>query len=627
MSASTFSNDAAPDGDGGAIDNYGTLIVSTSTFSDNTAAVAGAIFNSGGTLTVSTSTFSGNAATGNGGAIATVGGTVTVSASSFSENTAPAAYPSGQGGAIYDVGAVFVVSGSTFSANTSGNTGGAINNAGALTVSTSTFSGNTADRLAGAIENLSDLTVWASTFSGNSSSALNLTIQNWNGLTTLWAAADIFDGPCNNNGTWDDEGYNVASDETCLNGGSGDVDYNGSLTRWLSPLGDYGGPTETMPPLTGAPAIGLVSNSASVTINGSSVALCPTTDQRGEASAPGHACDAGAVQGGGTLFAYAIATTSGLTSCPKTSIASEECTLGEALSLVTPAGTVYLASVGPYVGNWTVNSSASSSSAPLTIEPAPGITNPDLNGNRPNLDSGCPTSSCEGPVLTTSAFVDLVGVTISDGYADLGTGGGAIYNEGTLTVSGSTFQMNFAALEGGAIYNGGTLTVSASTFSGNTSNYDPGGAIYNEGTLTVSASTFSGNRAATNGNTGTNDGGAIFNGGTLTVSTSTFSGNTATDDGGAIDNGGTLTVSTSTFSGNTADYGGAIYNGGTLSVWASTFSGNTATDDGGAISNYEGTTWVAANVFEGPPILCDQEWPGTWRTKATTPLMTVTRPA
>jgi len=123
-------------------------------------------------------------------------------------------------------------------------------------------------------------------------------------------------------------------------------------------------------------------------------------------------------------------------------------------------------------------------------------------------------------------------------------------------VSGSTFSQNnvSASYSGGGIYNQGTLSVAGSTFSSNTAG-DGGGGISNySGTLTVSNSTFSGN-SANNGS-----GGAIYNGGPLTVIDSTFSGNSASF-GGAIDDENTVTVSYSTFFDNTAPGtgGGAVF--------------------------------------------------------------------
>jgi hypothetical protein len=326
--------------------------------------------------------------------------------------------------------------------------------------------------------------------------------------------------------------------------------------------------------------------------------------------------------GGASWYAYATgAAPSSATTCPETSTANQECTLGEALSLAGAGDTVYLATPGgtgtgeaAYVGNWSVATTGTSASAPLTIEPASGVADPTLSGNGGN-SSGCTTSSCDGPVLTigTDAYVDISAVTFQDADNDTTNVGGAVVNNegGTLDVSSSTFSGNVALNAGGAIANGdvagssGTLTVSGSTFSDNVATSYAGGAIDSgdntgTGVLSISASTFSANAAHT-------DGGAIDSGdesgtGTLTISGSTFSGNAVTSaDGGAIDSGdhsgtGTLSVSTSTFSANTAVSGGAIDSGdntatGTLTISTSTFSDNTATGyDGGAIDSGDGGT-------------------------------------
>jgi hypothetical protein len=343
-----------------------------------------------------------------------------------------------------------------------------------------------------------------------------------------------------------------------------------------------------------------------------------------------------------TLYAYAGGGATSPASCPRTSTTSGQCTLAEALSRASAGSTVALATPGGsghYVGNWAIRTSGSSSSAPLTIEPAPGITNPTLDGNHGN-STGCQTKACDGPVLAVGSGVhlDLDGVTVRDA-ADTSAWGGAIANNdgGSVVVSACTFTSN-SADNGGAIanfkFNGtGTVAVSGSTFSGNIAIAD-GGAIDNadlggKGTLSVSTSTFLANTAAGG------DGGAIDNAdysgnGTVVVSGSTFLANTAggiigPGDGGAIANAGsnvtgfatsdgTVVVSGSTFWANAAtNDGGAISNGGqgkgTLSVSTSTFLANTATallggHGGGAIANgyYQGgkgTLSVSASTFSG----------------------------
>jgi CSLREA domain-containing protein len=207
-------------------------------------------------------------------------------------------------------------------------------------------------------------------------------------------------------------------------------------------------------------------------------------------------------------------------------------------------------------------------------------------------------NSVQVMVVNGGANLTLRNLTVAQGRASGFPGGGVYnYNNGTLTVTNSTFSGN-SAYYGGGIYNYGTVSVTNSTFSSNNSLY--GGGIFNEGTLTVTNSTFSGNSA--------DYGGGIYSytSGTLTVTNSTFSGNSANNYGGGINNNGsgTLTVTGSTFSGNSAGSGGGgggIYNvtSGTLTVTNSTFSGNSATHfDGGGILN-GGTLTVTNSTFSG----------------------------
>ena len=166
-------------------------------------------------------------------------------------------------------------------------------------------------------------------------------------------------------------------------------------------------------------------------------------------------------------------------------------------------------------------------------------------------------------MVNSGVWLSLNKLTIADGNAGEGGGGGIYNNYGTLSVSNSTFSGNQATTyAGGGIYNIGTLTVSNSTFSGNsaTGSYGYGGGISNEGVLTVSNSTFSGNSAGQGG-------GINNNGGTLTVINSTFAGNSAGFGAGGINNlGGTATLKNTIVAnnpgGNCYNYYGTITDGG-----------------------------------------------------------------
>ena len=157
--------------------------------------------------------------------------------------------------------------------------------------------------------------------------------------------------------------------------------------------------------------------------------------------------------------------------------------------------------------------------------------------------------------------------------------GGAIYNEGTLTISDSSFIHNVADEYGGAIHNEGTLTISDSEFIDNRA-VALGGAISNyEGTLVISDSRFSGNTSE--------DGGAILNGlgGRLIISGGSFSNNAASVGGAVSGKTGTLIISGSSFIDNRAKgTGGAVNNWfGNMDISNSSFSGNSADYRGGAV--------------------------------------------
>jgi len=222
----------------------------------------------------------------------------------------------------------------------------------------------------------------------------------------------------------------------------------------------------------------------------------------------------------------------------------------------------------------------------------------NVNINTLTITNG---TNFSGGAIFNYGTLSVTGSKFIGNTANVGGAGGAVYNNaGVLTVTGSNFSGNLANV-GGAIYNsGGTLTITCSNFSGNAANrYCSGGAIYNDlnGNLTVDNSNFFGNTAP-NG-----EGGAIDNNyqGTLNVTNSNFTSNTAFYGyGGAVSNHGSLNVTRSTFTGNTASngYGGAVSNYSTLNLTDSTFTDNNASL-GGAIYNEYGTVDVHFNRFYG----------------------------
>jgi len=253
-----------------------------------------------GTVTITGSTFTGNSATWDGGAIDNADnqgdGSVTVTASTFTGNTARlgGAIASGEWGGF----GTATVTASTFTGNTTrigggnglGGYGGAISigygGNGTATVTASTFSGNTAQAAGGAIAS-----------GGNG------------GGGTMTVAGDLFNGSCTRGvGPWTDGGYNAGTNKTCFASTPAAGDKSGSAvgSDLQTGLTGNGGPTQTIKPTTGNPAIGLIPDPTTITLGSNQVALCPATDQRGYPSAASTACDAGAVQTSGSPPALAL---------------------------------------------------------------------------------------------------------------------------------------------------------------------------------------------------------------------------------------------------------------------------------------------------------------------------------
>jgi uncharacterized repeat protein (TIGR01451 family) len=191
-------------------------------------------------------------------------GTLTVSDTTFSNNYAGGYITGGGngGGAIYTQGALTVV-GSTFTGNSSAPGGAILISSGTVTITSSTFTGNTAlgAYAGGAIllNTVATATITDTTFSGNAAGAgLAGGIFSYG---TISVANSILSG--NTGGDCEADGNACPT-----NGSNGNV-VGGSAD--LAPLGNYGGPTQTMIPLPGSVAICAIAPS---TANG--------TDQRGD---------------------------------------------------------------------------------------------------------------------------------------------------------------------------------------------------------------------------------------------------------------------------------------------------------------------------------------------------------
>lgn len=185
--------------------------------------------------------------------------------------------------------------------------------------------------------------------------------------------------------------------------------------------------------------------------------------------------------------------------------------------------------------------------------------------------------------------------------------GGAVYNNGSLTIVGTTFSNNVvrSALascidgEGGAIYNdvNGSLNSSGDTYSANSAL--AGGAVYNG---SLAATSFTGDSFTAN--TGCNaSSGCPTNGCTATGCTSNASGS-----GAAIaDEGAGILVTNSKFTNNVAggSTAGSVGLGGAInldspfaSITGSTFTGNLAGGGNSSCSSGGGGAIVTQNPIE-----------------------------
>ena len=242
------------------------------------------------------------------------------------------------------------------------------------------------------------------------------------------------------------------------------------------------------------------------------------------------------------------------------------------------------------------------------------------------------------------AFHILPGATVVFDHVWLADGneihGGALANEGTLTMHSFTCNYNTAELppstmgnpSGGCIYNTGELAILGGQFLANTAEY--GGAIYNvqNANLTIDDVNFVGNEADGHGGAIWNDvdadisitnsdfsmneavvnGGAFWNHGTVDAFGLYFEDNHAGKNGGGFFNwiDGAAFITNTWLTLNTADEGGAVYNEeGMLHFYQSGMTANTANlGAGGGIYNLGPAgglllrnTTLSANTASGGP--------------------------
>jgi hypothetical protein len=271
----------------------------------------------------------------------------------------------------------------------------------------------------------------------------------------------------------------------------------------LSPLGYYGGPTQTMPPLPGSPDLDA----------GDPAAATPT-EQRGQPRVVAGHTDIGAFQTQSDPFLVTTLTDParqlGLLS------------LRQAVALANALPGDHTVSFDPNMDGGAVLLTAGE----LELSGTGGVE--AINGaGRFTLDGARRTRLAQVDPGTTAA---LRGLALVNGNAAVGAG---VYNRGTLEVADCVLYGN-TCYAGGAVLNQGELTLYGSTLAFNVATL--GAAIDNEAVLTAYNSTLLYNAAL-------GCGGAILNQrtGTATLTSLTISRNSA-DTGGGLDVAGGLVL-------------------------------------------------------------------------------------
>ena len=213
-------------------------------------------------------------------------------------------------------------------------------------------------------------------------------------------------------------------------------------------------------------------------------------------------------------------------------------------------------------------------------------------------------------LIWDGASVDVRSSEIVDNEAH--TGGGVYVSGAASSVVSLANQWrgNSASVRGGAIYNQGHVTLDDDVFEINEAGY--GGAIDNDQLLTADTTGFDRNHAGLAG-------GAIYNTATAQLTASAVTNSTmgsSDSEGGGIYNTGAFTLNNVTLSGNAAGRGGALSNAGSPSALASllfvTIFGNAATSYGGGIDYSFGTVTVVDSIVAGSTqgLGCDKK-PGS----------------
>jgi hypothetical protein len=646
-------------GNGGGVDNQGTLTLSNATVSNSTG---DGVYNSG-TLTLTSDTVSDNSTLGifNSGTLAITNssvtgnstggilnsGTLTFTGSSTSGNTGSGSglFNSGTagifsstltgdgGGEVFNGGTLRVAASTV--ANGSATLGAGLFNGGTATVSTSTLSsnGNSSTADGGGAFSFGALTLVLSTLSGN-------TAANGGGVFnggTLTATSDTI---ASNTASNDTGGgiYNanpsttsVTLDSTIVAGNTAtnSPDIYGTIATVsafnllggspsLNPLANNGGPTQTMSLQPGSAALGAGDPNA-VDAYGNLL----TSDQRGSARPHG----SGQTPDIGAYDTHSSPSANHLVIALHTSV-----TAGQPFTFTVTAENGSGQTVTTYSGTVSFTSSDTAASLPPGSTLTNGVGTFTVTLNTAGLQTITATDQTfgiqpmVGGVIVAPAVPTFTVTSTSDPVLTQGQAPTPGTLRWAVAQANATNGPAIIAFAPSFYSSANTITLTADTGSSTAGNgplvlmntflttiVGPGASL-----LTISGGTVNGANgtqlfvvdagavAALGGVTITQamapwigNAGAVFNGGALTLTNSTISSNGSNTSGSALFNSGSLTMSNDTVSNNnnSSNTTHGIDNSGTLSLTLSTVSGSAATFGGGILNT--GTAAVTTSTISG----------------------------
>ncbi len=390
----------------------------------------GGIYNQG-RLTVTNSVIDGNSAAGKGGGIYSGHGKVTAINSTISGNFAGV-----DGGGIFNQAATLNVADSTLTGNSAKLGGGIFNSYGALNTADVTVSGNSAVVSGGGIF-----------ATPGANSTLNGTVITSSTPGDLYGS---FKGT-----------YNLISD------GSGRLSSSrhnilgtpsSPINAMLAPLGSFGGPTPTMPPLPGSP---LLSAGSSFTFGAGPI----TSDQRGLARPTNTSSDIGAFQTHAGATSISSSSTVVTYKAPVTFTATVS-----ASATGTPSGTITFMNSGTTLGAATLDTSAqatfTTSSLPIGTDSITAVYSGD-ESFLANTSSALSQTVSPLPVAPSGLLVS--GVSFSE--IDLSWTNNAT-NQTGFDVERSSDGVNFSII--------GQTSATTTSYEDTATNLQPGATYFYE---------------------------------------------------------------------------------------------------------------------------------------------------